>query len=814
MSEKEHVNLPILGMTCANCAVTVERALKKTEGVDEALVNLSSERVAVTYDSEQTELNDLVDSIQDAGYDVATGEAVLSVPELQDPVNAQRLEKYLEGKPGIISSQANPVAEKLNLVYVPTITNVTEIMNLVSKAGYTPELTDRDLDDPESKARLKAIQEQKRLLIISLVLTIPLFILQMGSEFGLFPDSISQAHWLNWVLFALATPVQFYVGRSYYVNAWKSLKNGSANMDVLVALGTSVAYFFSVLVMLGVLHGMVYFETSATIITLVRLGKYLETKAKSGAGDSIKKLLSLKPTKARILRDGQEVEIDSGDLVPGDLIVVRPGEKLPTDGIVIEGNSSLDESMLTGESKPIDKNPGDEVYGATLNKNGRLVFKATKVGRDTFLSQIIKMVEDAQTSKAPIQQLADKISAIFVPIVIVVAVLTFLLWYFVIPVPAQETMHGVVTPLANAIINTVAVLVIACPCAMGLATPTAVMTGTGRASELGILFKSGESLEATGSADTILFDKTGTLTVGRPQLTDIQALSDHYGEEELLNLAASAESGSEHPLADAIVAEATMRNLVLQTLTAFRNYPGKGIRASIDDKTILVGNSRFINSQKLEIPEEITQKMRNLEAEAKTVVLIAIDNAIEGLFGITDALKPTSRQAVAEIQHAGLSTGMLTGDNRNTADAIASQAGITEIYADLLPGDKTGIIKQEQEKGRKVAMVGDGINDAPALTQANSGIAIGTGTDVAIASASVVVISGDPLSISQAVRLSKRTLRTIRQNLFWAFIYNVILIPVAAAGLLHPMFAAGAMSLSSIFVVTNSLRLKNFEKNK
>lgn len=814
MSEKEHVNLPILGMTCANCAVTVERALKRTEGVDEALVNLSSERVAVTFDSDQTVLNNLVSSIQNAGYDVATGEAVFSIPELTDPVNAQRLEKALENKAGIISSKANPVAETLNLVYVPTITNVTEIMDLVVKAGFTPTLTDRDLDDPESKARQRAIQEQKRLLTISLILTIPLFILQMGSEFGLLPAFISQAPWLNWVLFALATPVQFYVGRSYYINGWKALKNGSANMDVLVALGTSVAYFFSLIVMLGILPGMVYFETSATIITLVRLGKYLETKAKSGAGDSIKKLLSLKPTKARVLRDGQEVEIDSGDLVPGDLIVVRPGEKLPTDGVVVEGNSSLDESMITGESKPIDKNPGDEVYGATLNKNGRIVFRATKVGRDTFLSQIIKMVEDAQTSKAPIQQLADKISAIFVPIVIAIAVLTFVLWYFVIPVPAHETMHGTITPLANAIINTVAVLVIACPCAMGLATPTAVMTGTGRASELGILFKSGEALEATGGANTVLFDKTGTLTVGRPQLTDIQALSDRYDQEELLNLASSAESGSEHPLADAIVAEATLRNLSLHPLSAFRNYPGKGIRATIDDKIVLVGNSRFISSQKLEIPAEVTEKMSDLEAEAKTVVLIAIENAIEGLFGITDALKPTAKQAVAELQQAGLTTGMLTGDNRITAEAIASQAGITEIFADLLPGDKTGIIKQEQEKGRKVAMVGDGINDAPALTQADSGIAIGTGTDVAIASASVVVISGDPLSISQAVRLSKRTLRTIRQNLFWAFIYNVILIPVAAAGLLHPMFAAGAMSLSSIFVVTNSLRLKNFEKKR
>lgn len=817
MSEKEHVNLPVLGMTCANCAVSVERALKKTEGVDDAMVNLSSERVAVTFDGDQAALNDLVTSIQDAGYDVATGEAVISIPELSDAVNVQRLEKLLQDKLGVVSANANQVAETLSLVYVPTVTNVTEIMEVITKAGFSPVLSDRDLDDPETKARQNAIAHQRHLLTVSLILTVPIFILQMGTELGFLPQAWMHQAWFNWLLFALATPVQFYVGRSYYVNAYKSLKNGSANMDVLVALGTSVAYFFSILVILGVFPGMVYFETSATIITLVRLGKYLETKAKSGAGDSIKKLLSLKPSKARILRDGQEVEIDAGDLVPGDMIVVKPGEKLPTDGIVVEGNSSLDESMLTGESKPIDKNPGDEVYGATLNKNGRIVYKATKVGRDTFLSQIIKMVEDAQTSKAPIQQLADKISAVFVPVVIGIALITFLVWFFVQPTAPQNIMmHGAEEPtrLARALINTVAVLVIACPCAMGLATPTAVMTGTGRASELGILFKSGESLEATGSADTILFDKTGTLTIGRPQLTDIQALSENYKKEELLNFAASAESGSEHPLADAIVAEATLRNLELKPLESFRNFPGKGIRAMIDGKTVFVGNSRFIESQNLPFDTEIEQRMKVLEAEAKTVVLLAVDGKIEALFGITDALKPTAKQAVAELEKMGLTTGMLTGDNLTTAQAIAKQAGISKVHSNLLPGDKTSIIKQEQEAGHKVAMVGDGINDAPALTQADTGIAIGTGTDVAIASASVVVISGDPLSISQAIRLSRRTLRTIRQNLFWAFIYNIILIPVAAFGFLHPMFAAAAMSLSSIIVVTNSLRLKNFEKKK
>ncbi len=811
MSEKEHLNLPVIGMTCANCAVSVERALKRTDGVDDALVNLSSERVAVSFEADKTDLNHIVESIQNAGFQVATGKATFLIPELSDPINAQRLERFLSDKPGILASQTNTATEQLSLTYVPTVANLTEINELIRKAGYTPTLTDRDLGDPESQARQRAILEQRRLLIISLAFTIPLFILQMGSEFGLFPTSISQAPWLNWVLLFLATPVQFYVGRSYYVNAWKSIKNGAANMDVLVALGTSVAYFFSLLVMFGIFPGMVYFETAASIITLVRLGKYLETKAKSGAGDSIKKLLSLKPSKARVLRDGQEHEVDAENLLAGDLVVVRPGEKIPTDGVVVEGESSVDESMLTGESRPIEKSAGMEVFGSTMNKNGRLVINATKVGRDTFLSQIIKMVEDAQTSKAPIQKLADRISAVFVPIVVGVAVLTFILWYYVLPMPSHAEN---ITPLANAIINTVAVLVIACPCAMGLATPTAVMTGTGRASELGILFKSGESLEATGGTDLILFDKTGTLTVGRPQVSDIINLSNDLTEQELLLFAASAESGSEHPLADAIVAEATLRSLDLLPLSKFRNYPGKGIKATITEKTILVGNARFIEGQKIGISKDFKASMLALEQDAKTVVLIAVDGKVEGLFGITDSLKHSSKQAISELKEIGMQPGMLTGDNLTTAEAIASQLGIKQIHANLLPGDKISIIQELQAKGHKVAMVGDGINDAPALTQADSGIAIGTGTDVAIASASVVVINGDPLAVSQAIRLARRTLRTIRQNLFWAFIYNMILIPVAAAGLLHPMLAAFAMSLSSIFVVTNSLRLKDFEKKK
>jgi len=806
MAEKHQVTLPILGMTCANCVATVERSLSKTDGVEEASVNLSSERAAVRYDPSKTSVQDLVDQVRKVGYDVAIGEAALQVQNLSDQADALRLEKALNSLEGVLYSQANLATERVTVRYVPTIISQTEIRQAIAKAGFKLAEEPTQGEDVEAIARKKEIENQRRMLVIALIFTVPLFILSMSRDLGLLPEAIAHAPWMDWLFFALATPVQFYVGASYYVNGFKSLRNKSANMDVLVAMGTSAAYFYSIFVLLGAVPGHGYFETSAVIITLVRLGKYLEAKAKGGASEAIRKLLYLQPKKATVIREGVEIEVNTEDVQIGDVVIVRPGEKIPVDGIVIEGSSSVDESMLTGESLPVEKTPGSPVYGATLNKNGRLIFEATKIGRDTVLAQIIQLVENAQASKAPIQRLADKISAVFVPIVIGIALVTFAVWYFVIPLPANSE----VTLLARALINMVAVLVIACPCAMGLATPTAVMVGSGRGAELGILFKSSESLEIAGQVDTVVFDKTGTLTRGQPVVTEVLSLLPELSEDELLQFAASAEAGSEHPLGEAIQAAAIARALELLPVAHFKAAAGGGVSAEVAEHKILIGNQAFLVKQGIDT-SAADDDIAKLEAEARTVVLMAIDGRLAGIFGIMDTLKDNSPKAISELHRLGLKVAMLTGDNQATAEAIAKQAGIDEVFANLLPRDKVKQIAALQAEERKVAMVGDGINDAPALAQADVGIAIGTGTDVAIATASIVSISGDLMAVPLAIRLSRKTLATIKQNLFWAFFYNVILIPAAAAGLLNPMLAAGAMSFSSIFVVTNSLRLKRFK---
>ncbi|HOV30162.1 MAG TPA: copper-translocating P-type ATPase [Anaerolineaceae bacterium] len=806
MAEKHQVTLPILGMTCANCVATVERSLSKTEGVEEASVNLSSERAAVRYDPSKTNVQNLVDQVRKVGYDVAIGEAALQVQNFSDQADALRLEKALNSLEGVLYSQANLATERVTVRYVPTIISQTEIRQAIAKAGFKLTEEPAQGEDVEAVARKKEIENQRRMLVIALIFTVPLFILSMSRDLGLLPTAIAHAPWMDWLFFALATPVQFYVGASYYVNGFKSLRNKSANMDVLVAMGTSAAYFYSIFVLLGAVPGHGYFETSAVIITLVRLGKYLEAKAKGGASEAIRKLLYLQPKKATVIRDGIEIEVNTEDVQIGDVVVVRPGEKIPVDGIVIEGSSSVDESMLTGESLPVEKTPGSPVYGATLNKNGRLIFEATKIGRDTVLAQIIQLVENAQASKAPIQRLADKISAMFVPIVIGIALVTFAVWYFIIPLPASSE----VTLLARALINMVAVLVIACPCAMGLATPTAVMVGSGRGAELGILFKSSESLEIAGQVDTVVFDKTGTLTRGQPVVTEVLSLLPELSEDELLQFAASAEAGSEHPLGEAIQAAAIARALELLPVAHFKAAAGGGVSAEVAEHKILIGNQAFLAKQGIDT-SAADDDIAKLEAEARTVVLMAIDGRLAGIFGIMDTLKDNSSEAIFELHRLGLKVAMLTGDNQATAQAIAKQAGIDEVFANLLPRDKVKQIAALQAEERKVAMVGDGINDAPALAQADVGIAIGTGTDVAIATASIVSISGDLMAVPLAIRLSRKTLATIKQNLFWAFFYNVILIPAAAAGLLNPMLAAGAMSFSSIFVVTNSLRLKRFK---
>ena len=807
MENQHQVTLPILGMTCANCVASVEKSLAKTQGVQEAQVNLSSERATVRFDPDKATVADLVKHIQDAGYDVAIGDASLQLEGLIDPSDALSLEKALNQVEGVIYAQVNPTNGKLTVRYVPTIVSQNELRQAVRKIGYKLlELSGENTEDPEAAARANEIAHQRKLLNLGLLFTIPLFTISMGHDFGLLPMVLAHAPWLPWLLFALATPVQFIVGRSFYINAWKSVKNGSANMDLLVSLGTSVAYFYSILVLLKVFPGHAYFETSATIITLVRLGKYLEAKAKGGASEAIRKLLFLRPKKATIIRDGLESEINIDDVVVGDVLVVRPGEKIPVDGIVAQGESSVDESMLTGESLPVHKEVGTAVYGATLNKDGRLIVTANKIGKDTVLSQIIQLVENAQASKAPIQTLADKISAVFVPIVIVIALITFLVWFFLVPMAANSEL----TPLARAIINMVAVLVIACPCAMGLATPTAVMVGTGRGAELGILVKDSESLEEAGSLDTVLLDKTGTLTKGEPALTDMVSLDTAYSEEKLLQLVASVESGSEHPLAQAIVAEANRRNVQLLPMESFRAIAGKGARAKVEDKSVFIGSQRLLEGEEVDL-SQARESAEKLQSQGKTIVYAAVQDRLIGLFGITDTLKDQSVEAVQELHKLGLKVGMLTGDNATSAAQIAKAAGIDLVFANLLPKDKIAKITELQAQNKKVAMVGDGINDAPALTQANVGIAIGTGTDVAIASAPIVLISGNLMAVPTAIRLSRATLRTIKQNLFWAFFYNVLLIPLAAFGKLNPILAAGAMSFSSIFVVTNSMRLKKFK---
>lgn len=797
------VILQITGMTCAACSARIERVLSRTSGVVEANVNLATEKASVVYDQQQISPDVILGKIRDIGYDAqlaGVARVDLGITGMTCAACAARIEKVLAGAAGVQQVNVNLATNRATVEYDAGQISPRQIKSLVDQVGYQAEVLESSRDaDREKEARQQEIARLKRLFTISAIFSAPLFLIMLGMIFRIpLPQVLHQPL----TQFLLATPVQFYVGWTFYRGAYQSLRSGSANMDVLVALGTSAAYLLSVYNSLQPYESVhelhLYFESSAVIITLILLGKLFEAIAKGKTSEAIRKLIGLQPKTARVVRDGQEQDIAIEAVMVGDVLVVRPGERIPVDGVVIDGSSSVDESMLTGESLPIDKTVGDTVIGATINKHGSFRMRATKVGADTALAQIIKIVEDAQGSKAPIQRMADQISGIFVPIVVGVALITLLGWYLY-----SQSWEA-------AIINMTAVLVIACPCALGLATPTSIMVGTGRGAEQGILFKGGEHLENAHKVTAIVLDKTGTITQGEPSLTDIIGLGEFASrEQELLALTAAVEKLSEHPLGQSIVRAAEERGQQLASADNFSAVPGQGISATLAGREVLVGNRRLMQQQGIDLAEFLPQ-LEGLEEGGKTAMLAAVDGQLAGILAVADTIKESSPEAIVALQDLGIEVYMLTGDNWRTARAIAAQVGIDEehVLAEVLPENKAEEVNRLKAAGRQVGMVGDGINDAPALATADVGFAIGTGTDVAIEAADVTLMRGDLRSIVDAIRLSRLTMRNIRQNLFWAFFYNSLGIPVAALGFLSPIVAGAAMAFSSVSVVTNSLRLR------
>ncbi|MGC9040775.1 MAG: heavy metal translocating P-type ATPase [Roseiflexus sp.] len=917
---EQTIHLAVTGMTCASCSARVAKALKKAPGVTDATVNLASEQAEVRFDPALVTPDRLITAVEEAGYGVITEHVDIPITGMTCASCAARIEKALRRVPGVIDAAVNLASERATVTFTPADVTWSDLVAAIEDAGYgvIDQRTAADAgEDGEAAARARELANRRRTLTVAVVLTAPLFLLSMGRDLGLIMPWLigtgaemarsmsgplhemmnhiaARDDLLNWLFMILATPVQFYAGRDFYVHAWKALKNHrTATMDTLIAVGSSAAYFYSAALMVTGMAGHVYFETAAVIITLILVGKYLESRAKSQTGAAIRALIGLQPKMARVVRGGREVDIPAADVRRGDIVVVRPGEKIPVDGVIISGSSAVDESMITGESMPVEKREGDTVIGATLNRSGSFQMRATRVGRETALAQIIALVQQAQGSRAPVQRLVDQVSAVFVPIVLLVALLTFLGWFFI---------GG--TGLTQAMIFAVAVLVIACPCALGLATPTAIMVGVGTGAAHGILIKNAESLERAGNVQTVVLDKTGTVTVGKPAVTDIivvhatdalasvvqsapliqtqaddsvhpndsqdvvrqtsdaTAMATLHGisvaavdlgnrradleqflksvgdgdlpdahplsaavtrvaqqRTELLRLAASAESRSEHPLGEAVARAAQDAGISVVQPERFEAIAGHGVIALVEGRTIVIGNPALMIERGIDT-SALDAHVARLQSEGKTAMIVAIDRMAMGVIAVADAVRHTSRAAVETLHRRGIDVLLITGDNRRTAEAIARQAGIDrhKVYAEVRPEDKARIVREVQEGAgmrRIVAMVGDGINDAPALAQADVGVAMGSGADVALETADIALMRGDLHGVVQAIDLSRRTLQTIRWNLFWAFIYNVLLIPVAAGVLypftgwqLNPMLAAGAMAFSSVFVVTNSLRLR------
>ena len=810
--------LKIKGMTCAACANAIEQAVKKLDGVDEASVNFATEKLSVSFDSEVVTSEKIEATVKEVGYevDLELQNKVFRIEGMTCASCAGAIERATRKIPGVVQADVNLATEKLTISFDGAMASPKAIKQVVADTGYKAIEAESEGDQAEQKK--SEIESLRGRLIWSAVFTIPLFVIVMGpmilEAFGFsVPSRFDFMHYpveFALVQLALATPV-LVIGWRYFTVGFRNLIKLTPNMDSLIAIGTSAAYLYSLFGVFKILNGNfefeLYFESAAIILTLITLGKYMEIVSKGKTSEAIKKLMGLSPKQATVIRDGKEYLMPIDEVEVDDVVLVKPGEKIPVDGVVTEGVTFVDESMLTGESIPVEKKIGDTVIGASINKNGSIKYQVTKVGEDTALAQIIKLVENAQGSKAPIARLADIISSYFVPVVIVLAVISAVAWYL-----GGQT-------LAFSLTIFIAVLIIACPCAVGLATPTAIMVGTGKGAQYGVLFKSGAALETAHKVDVVILDKTGTITEGKPQVTDILPNSP-ISEEELLRIAASCEKGSEHPLGEAIVKEAEARNLELSSISRFEAVPGHGIIAYMGDQVVILGNQKWMKEKNVELGSFVGEAQR-LADEGKTPMYVAIDGVLGGVIAVADTIKPTSKEAIKRLKDLGVTVAMITGDNKITANAIAKQVGITTVLAEVLPEDKANEVKKLQDTGKKVAMVGDGINDAPALAQADVGIAVGSGTDIAMESADIVLMKSDLRDVAIAIELSRKTIQNIKQNLFWAFAYNTLGIPVAmgvlylfGGPLLNPMIAALAMSLSSVSVLTNALRLRSFTPSK